>query len=72
MSKVLTKDTKTLLRVFGFRNEKDFVAGAVREKVRRLKALLFSRTAEKVRHGISRAGFTEEDIFVDFERSRRA
>ena len=72
MVRIMTKDTRAFLHTFGFRSEEEFVAGAVREKVRRLKALLFSRSAEKVQRGISRAGLTEDDILADFERSHHA
>ena len=71
MLRTITKDTKNLVRVFGFRSEKEFIARAVEEKVRRLKAMLFSRTAEKVRRGLAHVEFTEKDILADFARSRR-
>jgi len=67
----LTKDTKDVVHAFGFRNEKEFVARAVEEKVRRLKAMLFSRTAQKVQKGLTRGGVTEKDMLAGFERSRR-
>ena len=72
MIKVLTKDIKLLLRPFGFRSEEEFVSHAVREKTHRLKALLFSSTAEKIKRGIAGARISEEKILADFERSRRA
>ena len=72
MAKVPTKDIATLSRAFGFRTKREFVEDAVAEKVRRLKAFLFARAAERVRRGIARAGWSEGDILRDFERSRRA
>lgn len=71
MQKTVTKDTKSLACTFGFRNEREFIARAVDEKVKRLKAVLFSRTAQKVQKGLQRAGLSEKDVLADFERSRR-
>ncbi len=71
MAQTITKDAKALARAFGFRSEKEFIARAVQEKVRRLEAVLFSRTADKVKRGLDRAGLSEEDILAGFERSRR-
>lgn len=68
MPQTITKDTKALFRTFGFRSEQEFIARAVQEKVHRLKALLFSRAAEKVRRGLARAGVSEEETLADFER----
>lgn len=70
MAQTNTKNTKVLFRTFGFRTEKEFIARAVQEKVQQLKALLFSRTAEKVGRGLRRAGASEEEMLADFERSR--
>ena len=66
------RDAEQLSRIFGFRTTEDFVKDAVKEKVNRLKALLFSRTAEKVRRGLTQSGATEEGTLRDFERSRHA
>lgn len=72
MTPTITKDTKILFRAFGFRNEKEFVARAVQEKVKQLKAVLFSRTAEKVHRGLTRAGVNDEEMLSDFERFRHS
>lgn len=72
MAQTITKDTKALFRTFGFRSEKEFIARAVQEKIQRLKALLFFRTAEKVRRGLIRKGVNPEEMLADFERSRHS
>ena len=65
-------DTQLLSRIFGYRNRKEFIQDAVEEKIRRLKGLLFSRSAEKVRRGIVKRGLTEDEILEDFERFRHS
>lgn len=72
MVKILEKDTEALSRIFGFRSKEDFIRDAVKEKVMRLKSLLFSRTAEKVRRGLEQKGTTEEKVLRDFELLRRS
>ena len=72
MARTITKDIKALFRTFGFHSEGEFIARAVQEKVKQLKALLVSRTAEKVRRGLASVGITSEEMLDDFERSRRS
>ena len=57
-----------LSRFFGYRNKKEFVQDAIREKTNRLKELAFSRSAERVRRGIQKKGLTEEKILEDFRQ----
>ncbi len=74
MVKIVIKnqDADRLSRIFGFRSTEDFIKNAVKEKVNRLKAVLFSRTAEKARRGLDKAGITEEEILRNFEHFRHS
>lgn len=74
MAKIVIKnqEAERLSRVFGFRSTEDFIKNAVKEKVNRLKAVLFSRTAEKARRGLEKSGITEEEVLRNFERVRHS
>ena len=72
MAKLITKDTEILWQRFGFRTTDEFVRAAVAEKIRALQARLFSRTAERVRRGLSRRRLSERVLLREFERFRRA
>ena len=63
---------RELLQTFGFKNEQEFAKDAVEEKKRRLRSILFSRTAEKVRRGLVQRGTQVGRILRDFESFRRS
>jgi len=66
-----TKD-KEIIHAFGFRSEKEFTQDAVKEKVARLKSMLFSRISEKVKRGLGQSGTTADKILRDFENIRHS
>ena len=70
MTKLLEKEAKQLAHVFGYRNSRELINDAVEDKIKQLKMVMFSSTAEKVRKGLDRAGLSEESVIRHFERFR--
>ena len=58
----IQKETKEIIKDFGYSDEKEFISEAVREKLAELKKLQFFLISEKIRKGLKKRGLKPEDI----------
>ncbi len=58
----IQKETKEIIKDFGYLDEKEFISEAVREKLAELKKLQFFLISEKIRKGLKKRGLKPEDI----------
>ena len=58
----IQKETKKMIKDFGYSDEKEFISEAVREKLAELKKLKFFIISEKIRKGLKKKGIKPEDI----------
>lgn len=58
----IKKEVKEIIKEFGYGDEKEFVAEAIRDKLTELKKLQFFIISEKIRKGLRRRGIRPEDI----------
>jgi len=58
----IQKETKEMIKDFGYSDEKEFISEAVREKLAELKKLQFFLISEKIRKGLKKRGLKPEDI----------
>ncbi|MEW6006698.1 MAG: hypothetical protein AB1595_00865 [bacterium] len=65
------KDVSKLGRQFGFRDEREFIEDAVREKLLQLKKRLFVSVTDEIRMGLEKKGISLDEVLEDFERQRK-
>jgi hypothetical protein len=58
----IEKESKEMIKDFGYSDEKEFISEAVREKLAELKKLQFFLISEKIRKGLKKRGLKPEDI----------
>ena len=63
----IQKETKEMIKDFGYADEKEFISEAVREKLAELKKLQFFIISEKIRKGLKKKRLKPEDILKKIE-----
>ena len=58
----IEKESRDIIKDFGYLKEKDFIKEAVREKLMELKKLQFFVISEKIRKGLEKKGLEPIDV----------
>lgn len=71
LPKNLVKEIDKIGAQFGFKNEREFVKEAVKEKILFLKKKLFMTATDKIKEGLIKKGISEVALLKEFEEQSR-
>ncbi|MCD6371759.1 MAG: hypothetical protein J7L39_03510 [Candidatus Aenigmarchaeota archaeon] len=71
LPKNLIKEIDKIGAQFGFKNEREFVKEAVKEKILSLKKKLFMAATDKIKGGLRKKGVSEATLLKEFEEQRK-
>ena len=70
VSKELEPEIKSLVVALKLKNMEEFVNKAIRDKILEIRKKRFTEISDKISEGLKRKGIKEEDILVEFEKTR--
>ena len=63
----IEKESRDIIRDFGYLGEKDFIREAIKEKLMELRKLRFFIISEKIREGLEKKGLESKDILKEIK-----
>ncbi len=70
ISKELEPEVKALVLALKFKSMEEFVNRAIRDKILEIRKGRFIEITNRVAEGLRKKGIREEEIMVEFEKSR--